>query len=173
MPGPTTFEQYSQVARDHIVPLLGSIKLIDLRPDQVQKLYTKKLQAGISTRSVRLIHAVLHRSLQHELKLSSISRNPASATTPPKSEQKEMKFLTEAEITQFLIAAADSRLRTLYQLAITTGMRQGEILGLQWADLDWGRRTLQIKRQLKHKKGGGFRFPPPKTKAGRRVVELG
>ncbi len=102
-------------------------------------------------------------------------RNPASSTTPPKLSRKEMKFYNEAQIRTMLetIKAEGDRYLALFHLALTTGMRQAELLGLKWTDLDWNKGTLQIKRQLKRKKGGGFYYPPPKSKAGYRTLVLG
>ena len=172
---PTTLAQYQQITRDYIIPAFDKIKIRDLRPDQIQKLYNLKLQNGLGERSVKTIHAVLHTALNHALKLGIIERNPASVAKPPRPNQKEMKFYDETQVQKFLITAKElnERYLTLYNLAITTGMRQGELLALKWDDIDWQRRTLKIQRQLKRKKGGGFRFSPPKSKAGKRTINLG
>jgi integrase len=94
---------------------------------------------------------------------------------PPKPKRKEMKFLDENQALQLLIAAKESndRFYALYHLAIATGMRQGELLGLKWADLDIELGMLQVQRQLTMMRGGGFGFTAPKTKAGTRRIDLG
>ncbi|MBW8012293.1 MAG: site-specific integrase [Chloroflexi bacterium] len=172
---PTTWYQYGQIIRDHIIPMLGKIKLKDFRPEQIQALYNKKVRDGIGLRTIQITHSVLHRALNHGVKLGLLSRNPSDATNPPKPQQNELLILDENQAQQFILNAEawNDRYATLYHLAITTGFRQSEILGLQWKDIDWERRTLQVQRQLKWKKGGGFYFAQPKTKSGKRIIVLG
>ncbi len=170
-----TFKQYSQTAQLHILPVLGQLKLRDLKPEKIQQLYNQMVKTGISLRTVQLVHSVLHRCLVHAVKLGVISRNPDDATTPPKPKPSEMNFFDETQIQQFLITARTKNVRffALYHLAVATGMRQGELLGLKWSDLDWEQCLLQVQRQLTIKKGGGFKFTAPKTKAGTRRLNLG
>jgi integrase len=156
----------------HIVPTLGKIKLKDLRPDQIQTLYNQKLDSGTSTRTVLLIHAVLHRSLEQALKWGIILRNPANVVTRPKVTRKEMMTFTEDQARAFLSIAETTRYGALFSLALHTGMRQSELLGLKWADLDWTNRRLQVKRQIQRIPGKGLTFTEPKSDAGRRIISL-
>jgi integrase len=84
-----------------------------------------------------------------------------------------MNVLDANQVTQFLIAAQDSRYEALYSLAIHTGMRQGELFGLKWMDLNWNRGELKVQRQVKLETGKGWTFADPKTKRGRRTIKLG
>ena len=170
---PSTWFQYQQIVRDHIIPYLGDFKLQELRPDHIQRLYDEKLRQGIGKRTVQLTHSVLHRSMVHAVKLGLIGRNPASATMPPKPRFKEMKIFDESQVSRMLVAAIGDRNELLYHMAVVTGMRQSEMLGLQWKDLDWKNRSLKVQRQLNRVRGVGYRFAPPKTKAGRRTIVLG
>jgi len=90
---------------------------------------------------------------------------------PPSQPVKEMKILDESQVSQLLVAARESRMEALLHLAVSTGMRQMEILGLKWKDLDWIKRTLKVERQLDRE--DGVQFSPPKTRNGRRTVVLG
>jgi len=162
-----TFKQYSQVTRQHILPVLGNFQLRDLKPEHIQQLYNQMVKNEYGLRTVQVVHSVIHRSLVHAVKLGSIPRNPDDATTPPKPKTVEMQFLDENQVQQLLITAKarNDRLFALYHLAIATGMRQGELLGLKWSDLEWEQGLLQVQRQLTIKKGGGFEFTAPKTKS--------
>ena len=170
-----TFKQYCQITRQHILPVLGKIQLRELKPEHIQQLYNLMVKKGFGLRTVQLVHSVIHRALVHAVKLGSIPRNPDDATTPPKPKTKEMQFLDENQVQQLLITARsrNDRFFALYHLAIATGMRQGELLGLKWSDLDLEQGMLQVQRQLTKKKGGGFELTTPKTKAGIRRIDLG
>ncbi|MCP4142228.1 MAG: site-specific integrase [Chloroflexi bacterium] len=172
---PKTWHQYSQIARDHILPGLGKRKLVDLDPDLIQTLYDKLLMAGIGVRTVRLTHSVLRRCLNQAVKLGVIQSNPTTAASPPKAEHKEMKFFDEAQAQLLIITAMakEDRYTALYQLALTTGMRQGELLGLQWKDINWDRKTLHIQRQLARVPGGRLNFAQLKTRSSIRTISLG
>jgi integrase len=170
-----TFKQYKQVTEQHILPLLGKKRLRDVKPENIQRLYNQKIRNGSSPRTVQLIHSVFHRALVHAVKLGLIPRNRDDATTPPRPKRKERQFFDENKVQQLLITAkaTHDRFMALYHLAIATGMRQGELLGIKWSDVDWEAGALQVQRQLSKKKGGGFTFTSPKTKSGTRRIDLG
>jgi integrase len=170
---PKTYVQYKQIVMGHIVPVFGRIKLKDLRPDQIQSLYNNKLKMGASNRTVRMIHSVLHVSLAQALKMGLIGRNPADAVTRPKLIRKEMKTLTDIQVQTLLLAVRGNRYEDLYLLAVTSGLREGELLGLMWTDLDWITRHLSIQRQLQRLPNQGLVFTEPKSASGRRVIVLG
>jgi integrase len=170
---PRTYDQYRQIATGHIIPVLGRIKLKDLRPDQIQSLYNNKLKSGTSNRTVRMIHAVIHRALNQALQMSIITRNPSDVVIIPKLIKKEMKTLTDTQVQTLLLAVRGTRYEALYLLAVTTGLREGELLGLKWSDLDWITRHLSIQRQLQRLHDLGLVFSEPKSASGRRVIALG
>lgn len=170
---PKTHAQYSGIVRNHLIPYLGQLKIGELLPYHIQQFYTQKKEQGHSQRNIQLMHSVLRRALVIAERQGLIGRNPAKAVTTPKVVQREMMVLNDNQVRQLLITAQGDRYEALYHLAVTTGLRQGELLGLKWEDIDWASNTLRVKRQLQRRKGGGFNFPPPKTKAGRRIVQLG
>lgn len=172
---PKTWYQYSQIARDYILPELGERKLVDLYPDIVQALYDKLLMAGVGVRTIRFSHSILRRCLNQAVKLGIIQSNPTAAVSPPKAPHKEMKFLDEAQAQQLIFAAmaTGDRYTGLYQLALTTGMRQGELLGLQWKDINWDRKTIHIRRQLSRMPGKPLSFAQLKTRSSVRTIALG
>jgi integrase len=170
---PKTIEQYTQIVHQHILPALGKLKMKDLRPDHIQALYNQKLDQGASERTVVLIHAVLHRALRQALQLGITPRNAADAAIKPKLKRKEMKTLDEIQVRSLILAAKGTRFEALFQIAVTTGLRLGEILGLKWTDLDWTSRKLQIQRQSQRLKGQGLVLSEPKTAKSRRTVMIG
>jgi len=164
---------YDQLNRSYISKGIGNIKLIDLKPEQVQRYYNHLLEEGVGIHSVLKIHAVFHKALEHAVLTGVIPRNPASYTQLPRKPHREMKCLSESDVSQLLISAKGHRLEALFHLAVISGARQMELLGLKWSDLDWIKKTLKFERQLVRPDGEGVKFAPPKTRYGRRVIALG
>jgi integrase len=169
----STWIHYDQLNRQYITPGIGYIRLKDLKTEHVQGFYNRLLEEGVGIHTVLYTHAVLHRALEQAVKASMLTRNPASYTQLPKKPVTEMEILTESQVSQFLIAAKGHRLDALFHLALITGARQMELLGLKWSDLDWVKQTLKIERQLLRPDGDGVKFSAPKTRYGRRLVALG
>jgi integrase len=113
--------------------------------------------------------------MNYAINLGLIGKNPCSGTIPSKPEQTEMKFYDDHQAKCLLKTATEigNKLYALYFLAIHTGMRQSELMGLKWADVDWKLSTLQVKRQVRHFKGGSYTFLEPKSKSGVRTIVLG
>ena len=170
---PRTAYDYERLLTTNIFPELGQIKLKDLTTYRITKFYTKLSQAGKGSRTVRLTHSILHSALQSALESGVISRNPTIGTMLPRYNQKEMNVLNESQVSQFLIAAEKSRYKCLYHLAITTGMRYSELVGLKWSDIDWVKGTIKVQRQLQFVPHQGFTYSEPKTKSGIRTIKLG
>ena len=168
-----TYRQYAQVVIQHIVPALGLIKLRDLRPEQIQSFYSTKIDKGASPSTVRVIPSVFLCALNKAVKWGLLGRNPASHVDKPKVNRKEMKTLTAEQVIRLLNFSQGSRYEALYHLAVTTGLRQGELLGLRWSDLDWGTGHLKVQRQLQRIPGEGLVLNEPKSASGRRLVVLG
>jgi integrase len=170
---PKTWHQYEGVVRNHIVPILGKYRLNELQPRKIQGFYTQLKKKGATVRTIRVVHSVLHRALVVAQQQGLIGRNPASVVQPPRAPHKEMQIFSETQARQFLIAAREERNEALYYLALTTGMRQGEMLGLRWSDLDWSNGELNVSRKVQRVTKRGFIFSEPKTRAGRRIIKLG
>ena len=127
----TTYESYERLMRIHLVPTLGRIKLKDLTPTHVRGLYREKLDSGLSATSVQRVHALLHKALKQAVNDGLIPRNVTEAVTAPRQTRKEIQALPPEQARAFLQAAKSDRLEALYLLAIHTGLRQGELLGLK------------------------------------------
>jgi len=168
---PITFESYERLIRVHVVPTLGRVKLKSLSPAHLQGLYRDRLDAGLSPSTVQRIHAVIHRALKQALRWGLVARNVSEATDPPRAQRKEIRPLTPEQVRALLKTAHGDRLEALYMLAITTGLRQGELFGLRWEDVDLGTGKLSVRQALTTPKGGR-RLGPPKRSKSRRSVKL-
>jgi len=170
---PKTAQQYEQVIRKHINPHIGDIKLMDLRLDRIEQFYAGLLEAEVGIRTVRLTHSVLHRALGKAVRYGLVMYNPSQGATLPQYKHAEMQVLDESQVSRFLVAVHGTRFEALYKLAVTTGMRQGELFGLKWTDLQWGSGILHVQRQVQQVSGQGWSLAEPKTRAGRRSIQLG
>jgi len=166
----TTYASYEIIIRLHITPEIGHLRLNKLTPAHLQQLYARKLEE-LSPRTVQIIHAILHRALKQAHRWDMVPQNVAAAVDRPKAPKKETQFLTPEQVEQFWQVAEQDRLYALYVLAATTGMRQGELLGLQWPDIDLAQTTLSVKRTLINISGTPT-TGEPKSTAGRRAITL-
>jgi integrase len=146
---PKTWQTYECYIRRHAIPALGRLPLAKLEPRHLQRLYSDKLEAGLSPTSVHHLHAILHRALGRAARLGVVPRNVASLVDAPPMTHHEMRTLSPDEARRFLLAAADDRLEGLYVLALTTGMRQGELFRLRWADVNLEAQSLAVRGQTK------------------------
>lgn len=169
----STWLHYDWLVKGYINPTIGNIKLKDLRADHIQGLINQLLKSGTGVYTVRKIHDVLKCALNQAVKQDVIMRNPANQVDPPPKPHKEMTILTESQVSQLLVAAKGHRLEALYHLAITTGMRESEVIALKWSDLDWTKQSLKVERQLERPHGEGIQFSAPKTAFGKRSIKLG
>jgi integrase len=169
----TTFERYEQITRLHLKPALGRLKLKALTPAHVRSLYREKLEAGSSARTVRYVHTTLHKALKQTVMDGLLPRNATEAVKPSQPSREEMHPLTPEQAKHLLQVAHEigDRLEALYVLAIHTGLRQGELLGLKWDDVDLEDGALQVRRTLTITKSGPV-FTSPKTTSSRRSVKL-
>ncbi|MDP9439302.1 MAG: site-specific integrase, partial [Actinomycetota bacterium] len=124
--GPRTWKRHEELMRLHVLPRLGSTKLDKLNALQIQSLYRKKLDAGLSPTTVRKIHATLYKALKQAVRWQLVPRNVCDSVTPPRATKVEIEALTREQVKGLLDTARSDRLYALYVLACTTGMRQGE-----------------------------------------------
>jgi len=168
-----TVFSYRRVIQRHILPALGQMSLLELRPTYLRELYVSKHKEGCGARTVQIIHTLLHAALKQAIFDGYILRNPADMVERPRYVPQEFQIFNEGMAQIFLVATSDSPFKALYYLALTTGLREGELLDLKWSDLDYKEKTLFVQRQLQPVEHQGYQFLPPKTKAGKRKVSLG
>lgn len=163
---PTTYDTYGFVLR-HAAPIRG-IPLAKVTCQQVQRLFSNLRNKGLG-RTIEVLHAVLHQAFEQAVQWNLVPRNIMDAVTVPKTDKEEIHPLTPEETQRFLAVAADDRLHALYVLAVTCGLRFGEVLGLRWENVDMKARTITLTHQLGRNDSG---FLPLKTQKSRRTITL-
>jgi integrase len=167
-----TYERYEQLVRLHLVPTIGRIPLQKLTPQQVQSLYTQKLKDGLSQTTVNTLHAMLHKALEDALRWNLVARNVCDAVSPPRRNRYEIQPLTVEQAQQFLAAAHGHPLEALFVIAVSTGMRRGEMLAIKWQDIDLSTGTLHVRRIFTRARGNRYIEAEPKTEKSRRSIVL-
>lgn len=165
------FRRYRELLTLHALPVLGDVLLARLTPSQAESLHARELDSGLAPATVRQLHVVLHHVLQDALRKEILLRNVCDLVTVPRVPRHEIRPLSQEEAGKRLQAAAGGRLEALYMLALTTGMRQGELLGMRWRDADLDARTLSVRATLQNR-AGKILVAEPKTARGRRQAPL-
>jgi integrase len=166
-----TYRSYLGIARNHVLPQLGGTSLGNVDSVAIQNLYKVLEQRGVPVRTRELVHSVLH-SFFHRCQLwNLIDRNPCDGAQRPRSQKRTMHTLTKEQALLLLDAARDNPLYALYYLALSTGMRQGELLGLRWCDIDFVQRFVSVQHTMQES-GGTLKLAPPKTASSRRRIAL-
>lgn len=167
-----SFERYEQLVRLHILPVLGRVSLQKLTPQHVQALYTRKIKEGLSQTTVGMIHTVLHKALGDALRWGLVARNMCDAVSPPRIDRHEIQPLSVEQARKLLAEAQGHSLEALFVLALSTGMRRGELLGLKWQDINIATGILQVRRILTRSHGNRYVEAEPKTEKSRRSIIL-
>jgi integrase len=167
----STHESYAWVVAKHIVPHLGKQQLAKLSGEHVQRWLGLKLQSGLSGTSVRYFHTELHDALAEAVRLRLVQRNVCDDARKPRKQRNEMRVWTEEQASTVLCAVRGERFGALFALALSTGMREGEMFALRWRDLDLKAGSLHVQRTLKWH-GGKMSLDEVKTEAGRRHISL-
>ena len=167
-----TYNAYRIMLDKHIIPALGYIPLQRLSPQHVQAFYANKLNEGLSLIRVRGLHSVLHSALEVAVKWNLVGRNVCDLVSPPVPKRHEIQPLTPEQAQRLLQTAQGHQLETLLTLALATGMRRGELLGLRWQDIDFEARCLHVQRSVGRTGKYGLIESEPKTQRSRRKIML-
>ncbi len=167
-----TYEGYESIVRVRVKPRIGHVLLARVTPLDLQGLYTALAGSGLSNRSIHHTHRALHQAFNQAVRWGLTARNPCDGVTPPRPKRSEMRVLTKDQAAALLDATRTDPAHALYVLAITTGMRQGELLGLRWEDADLDAGKLAVRRALQRQRGKGLVFTEPKSTRSRRVILL-
>jgi integrase len=176
----STYRSYEGLLRVHILPSLGKKPLKKITPPELQRLYAARRGAEIkgkrtqrvSAATVRRAHDVLHNLLDDARRLGHVAVNVTENVQPPKPERRIMQVLSRDQVAAFLDTIRGDRLEALYLLAITTGMREGELLALKWREVNLDADALRITATLYRRKARNFAITPTKTHKSDRMVAL-
>ena len=158
-------------ARLYLAPLLGQYQLSKLEPQHVRAFVKRKLADGLSPRTVQLALVILSKALRQAVQDGSLARNVAKLVDRPRWNRPEVKPWEPDEAGRFLGAISGERLETAYSVALSLGLRRGEVLGLRWSDLDFDAKTITVAQALA-RVGGKLQFIEPKSRESRRTIPL-
>lgn len=175
----STFANYESTTRSYVIPQLGHRPLQQLATPELNRFYAELLEngrtqgdGGLSAKSVRNVHVVLRKSLEDAVDWSRLVHNPAAKAKSPRVQQRQMKTWTPYQVKVFLAAEKDSREFPIWRLAVTTGMRRSEVLGLSWDSLDLEEGRLSIRQSLVNVNNVPTLQSDTKTASSRRLVNL-
>ena len=166
---PLTKHNYNKQVQKHLKPALGAARLETLDTHTIQRFYNSLIASGLSPKTVKNVHGILHCALQQAIACDYIYRNPADACKLPKVTKPEIKPLEPEEIARLLKEAEQDDYCNLFIVAMFTGMRQGELLGLAWECVDFQTGIITVKQQLQCKDGNYF-LETPKSGKNRTIL---
>ncbi len=168
-----TYLKYRQYFKNHIIPALGHIQLRKLTAEHIEAFYAQEYEKGsLSAGTVHILHALLHNSLTHAVRRKYIIQNVCEGIKLPRRTKREKQTFTPEQAKAFLKVVRGHWLEGLFIVALTTGMRRGEILALRWQDVNIQEGTLQVKRTVDRIGRLGLQVSEPKTEGSRRKISL-
>jgi integrase len=166
-----TLEGYRALLTHHAIPVLGATLIADVQPLQIQRLYGSLLSDGLSAGTVLNLHLVLTQAFGQAQRWGMIASNPVHGTQPPRPQRREPTVVDMATASKVIDLVQGTSLAAPVVLALSTGMRRGEILGLRWSDVEANLSVLHVRRSLQIV-AGELVWAEPKTRRSRRTVEL-
>lgn len=166
-----TYNSYRDECEKRLIPELGYLLVVDLGPMHINGLVSKLAEGGTGARTISAAYAVLNTAMKFAMRMGIIAVNPCTAVPRPKRKPKDIRPFDRKQAEMIIRATKKYRLAALYVLALTTGMRQGELFGLRKTDLDLEAAELTIAQQAIEVRGK-LVIRPPKTKASRRTISL-
>jgi integrase len=168
---PKTFQDYQGMLHRYVRPILGDRVLAGMSPLDLQTMYQQMTERGLSARTVRYAHVVVKSAMQQAVRWRLLLENPADGLRVPQQPRNEMRALSVDQARTLLKAAEGTKYGPVVAIALTTGMRPSEYLGLKWQDIDWARQTVSVVRSI-HRLNGKWCFSDTKRSRSRRPIKL-
>jgi integrase len=166
-----TFLDYQGMLYRYVRPVLGERVLAALRPLDLQTVYKQMTEGGLSARTVRYAHVLMKCAMQQAVRWRLLLENPADGLKVPQQVRNEMRSLTIEQARALLKAAEGTMYGPVVAIALTTGMRPSEYLGLKWQDINWQQQTVSVVRSIRRLNGKWY-FSDTKCSRSRRPVKL-
>ena len=166
-----SYRSYVSLLRRYVRPILGERMLSAISPLDVQAVYHRLVERGLSARTVRYTHSVLRSAMRQAIRWRLLAEDPTNGAQLPRQRRREMRVLTAEQSRLFLDAAMKTPYGPVFAVALTTAARPSEYLALKWHDINWESGTVSIARTLE-KVRGGWRFAETKRARSRRVIKL-
>jgi integrase len=167
-----TFTRYEQLLRKHLCACLGSVPIQKLRAADLQAVYAAMARAGLADRTRLHLHRVVSTMLKHAAQWGTVARNVATMVDAPRVKASELEILAPDQLKAVLASLRSPELRAIADVALGTGLRRGELLGLHWQDVDLDAGHLRVEQAVEQTTRGGIVLKAPKTRHGRRAVAL-
>jgi len=168
---PKTFQDYQGMLHRYVRPILGNRILAGMRPLDLQTMYQQMTERGVSARTVRYAHVVVKSAMQQAVRWRLLLENPADGLRVPQQPRNEMRALSVDQARTLLKAAEGTKYGPVVAIALTSGMRPSEYLGLKWKDIDWARQTVSVVRSIR-RLNGKWCFSDTKRSRSRRPIKL-
>ena len=160
---PNTYRNYKEAINSRIVPYIGDLNAAKLQPQSIEKLYGSLREKGYRAGSIKIVHRVLSVAYNHAVRMGVMPKNPLGNVKIPRIESIPTKHIPFEDYQRILYEASfDPYMNARVIVGMCMGLRNGEIYGLKWSDIDWNYRTLTIERQVQRVKGLGLDFHPVK-----------
>ena len=169
---PKTSQDYYRLLDRYVYPSFQGIYMKNLDTRSMNFFYRNLVDRQVGFRTIRYLNSILRVAFKDAISQGILHSNPTDGAILPRWNKKEMQVLDQNEVQRFLKTAKDSRFFYVYYLAILTGMRLGELMGLRWTDIDFQNQVISISRQAQAIKGKGIVFSEPKTRSGIRKIRV-
>lgn len=168
---PYSLRNYKSQIKNHIKPYIGAVKVAELTPDMIQRMYNKLTsECNLSAKTVRNVHGILHAAIETLVDIGEVKVNPCASCAKrlPKVEKKELHMLADDDLSCFIDTIKGNPYENLFLVDLFTGLRQGELLGLRWSCIDFDKGCITIDKQLyMPDKGGEYSLEPLKNRKTR------
>ena len=169
---PDTYRSYEWIVRVHLIPHLGKMQVDKLTPQQVQTFLNERHDSGLNAGTVRHINATLRAALSRAQKWQLVHLNVAKLVTLPQGKKYKPTVLSPDQAKRLLKATEDHKYSALFVVALSLGLRRGEVIGLKWSDINLGRGELRVSGALGRVKGIGLQMGEPKSNSSKRTLML-